>query len=171
MAYEGWWHQASRPILKSLGAVSRDVETCDLGAGVVTSEKATANLRRRSVLLFCEGATSTEAAGVAAAGTTAIVAWRPSVNVSVVAISHVTLLPWQNATCDNFTLYGNAGTCIGDVGLKAASTAILRGVRTAGSSITQAALAAGTDVLVKQNLSTCSVSARSAVQIDYESSA
>jgi len=170
MAYAGWWNHGARPVLKSEGAVSQDVAACDIGDGVVSSEKATANLRSRSVLLFCEAATSTEAAGVAAAGTTAIVAWRPGVNINVTRIAHVTLGAWQNATCDNLTLYGNAGTCIGDIGLKAASTAIARGVRTAGGSITQAALAAGTDVLVKQNLSTCSVSARSAVQIDYETS-
>ena len=168
MAYAGWWNHGARPVLKSEGAVSQDVAACDIGDGVVSSEKATANLRSRSILLFCEAATSTEAAGVAAAGTTAIVAWRPGVNVNVTRIAHVTLGAWQNATCDNLTLYGNAGTCIGDIGLKAASTAIARGVRTAGGSITQSALAAGTDVLIKQNLSTCSVSARSAVQIDYE---
>lgn len=168
MAYEGWYNQGSRPVLKSQGAVTQDVTACEIADGVVSSEKATASLRTRSVLLFCEAATSTEAAGVNAAGTTAIVAWRPSTNVYVTGLSHITLAPWQNATCDNLTLYGNAGTCIGDIGLKAASTAIARGVRTAGGAITRAALAAGTNVLIKQNLSTCSVSARSAVQIDYE---
>src|SRR3990167_9931801 len=82
MAYAGWWNHGARPVLKSGGAVSQDVAACDIGDGVVSSEKATANLRSRSVLLFCEAATSTEAAGGAAAGTTAIVAGRPGGNRS-----------------------------------------------------------------------------------------
>lgn len=177
-----WYNQNSRPILKSSvgNAVTADVETCDIKDsavtaakvtdGIVSSEKATANLRRKSVLLYFDGTSSTEAAGVAVVESTSLVAWRPAVNVSVTGVAHVALSLHGNATCDNFTLYGNAGTCIADVALKAVSTGIVRGTRTASGAITQAALAAGTNVLVKLNTSTCSQPGKAAIQIDYETS-
>ncbi len=178
MAYEGWWGQGSRPALKSLGAVSQDIGSCEIAdgaviaakiaGGIVSSEKATANLRHNTIALYFDGTTSTEAAGVAVVESTALVAWRPRVNVNVLAVTHVALSLHGNATCDNFTIYGNAGTCITDVALKAVSTAVARGVRTAGGAITQAALAAGTNVLVKLFTSTCSQPGRGAILIDYE---
>ena len=175
-----WFNQNRPPILKAGGAVTADVETADLAAsavtaakiadGVVSSEKATSALRQRSVLLFMDATTSTEAGGVAGVATTAIVAWRPRSNVNVLAVAYVSLGPHQNATCDNFTLYGNAGTCITDIALKGASTALARGTRVASGALTQVALAAGTDLLIKGFLSTCSVSGRAGFIVDYESS-
>lgn len=164
-----WYHQNARPILKSENVVSQDVATCDLGDGIVTSEKATSNLRARSILLFMAAATSTEAGGVAGVATTAIVAWRPRIPVNVLAVSYLSLQPHQNATCDNFTLYGNAGTCITDIALKGESTALARGTRVASGALTRVALAANTDVLIKGFLSTCSVSGMAGFILDYES--
>ena len=143
--------------------------TAALGDAIVTSEKASTNLRHNTVSLYFDGTTSTEAAGVAVVESTALVAWRPRVTVNVLAIEHVALSLHGNATCDNFTLYGNAGTCIGDVALKAVSTAVGRGTRTAGSAITQSALAAGTNVLVKLFTSTCSQPGKAAIIVHFES--
>ena len=165
-----WFNQNARPILKSENQVSQDVASCDLGDGIVTSEKATARLRHNTIALYFDGTTSTEAAGVAVVESTSLVAWRPRVAVNVLAVTHVALSLHGNATCDNFTLYGNAGTCITDVAPKAVSTAIARGVRTAGGTITRAALAAGTDVFVKLFTSTCSQPGKSALLIDFETS-
>lgn len=186
-----WWNQSVRPILKAGKDVTADVEQDDVAScavsagkiavggvsataqvadGIVTSEKATANLRIRSVLVFLEGATSTEAAGQVQPCSTANAVWRPSVNVSVLGITRYSLALEEMATCDNFVLYGNAGTCIGGILLKTGSTAPAAYTRTCSGALTLTALAAGTDVLVRRFSSTCSVQGRSAVQIDYESS-
>lgn len=175
-----WFNQSSRPILKSGGSVSQDIATCDLADsavtavkvadGVISSEKATANLRLSSILVYLDAATSTEAAGQVSPCSTTNAVWRPSANVNVLAITRYSLGLEEMATCDNFVLYGNAGTCIGGILLKTGSTAPARGTRTCSGALTQVALAAGTDVFIQRLSSTCSVQARSAFQLDYESS-
>ena len=176
MALTGeWFNQSSRPLMRSQGAVSQDVETCDIAdaavtaakvaGGIISSEKATAKLRQRSIMLFVEKQTATSSEG----WSTSYAAWRPLTNVNILRVQHIALGNYENATCDNYTLYGNAGTSISDVALKAVATAVAAGTRTAGSAIVQAALAACTDIFIKLFGSTCSVPARAAFQIDYES--
>lgn len=165
-----WYHQGSRPLLRSQGAVSQDVASCDLAGGIVSSEKATANLRVNSLLLFLEAATSTEAAGQVRPCSTGNAVWRPSINVNVLGVTRYSLGLEEMATCDNFVLYGNAGTCIGGVLLSAGTTNPAAYTRTCSGALTQTALAAGTNVYIQRFSSTCSVQARSAFQLDYESS-
>lgn len=175
-----WFSQSSRPLMRSQGSVSQDVATCDLADnavtavkvtdGIVSSEKATASLRLNSVLVFLDAATSTEAGGQIGPCSTGNVVWRPSANVNVLGITRYSLGLEEMATCDNFVLYGNAGTCIGGIVLSAGTTNPARGTRTCSGTLTQVALAAGTNVYARRFSSTCSVQARSAFQIDYESS-
>ena len=175
-----WFNQNTRPILKARsGAVTADVEQDDVAScaissgsialGVVKSEHATSALRRKTHTIIFDGASSTEAGGVAAVLTTAIAVWQPPTAIDIVGVDFFTLGRYQNATCDIFTLYGNAGTCIGQVSLKAvaASTALLRGVRVALTGLNQTALAAGTNVLISANVSTCSEVGRTMFVIDY----
>ena len=174
-----WYNAGSRPMLKqSDGRVTADVEESDIASCAVTcskiaaehvvSEKASCGLRRRTFSFVFSKATSTEAGGETAVGTTAIEVWRPSVAVEVLGFDHMPIGgKYGNATCDNFTLYANAGTCLGHVALKAVSTGINRGVRTAGSGLTQTALAAGTPVLCKLFTSTCSETVDSLFTISY----
>lgn len=144
--------------------------TATLGDTIVTSEKASTNLNTRSVLVFLEGATSTEAAGQVRPCSTTNAVWRPLVPVSVLRIQRYSLALEEMATCDNFTLYGNAGTCIGGILLSAGTTNPAAYTRTASGALTLTALAACTDVLVRRFSSTCSVQGRSAFQIDFISS-
>ena len=185
-----WWNTGSRPVMKvRSGAVTADVEQGDvascavtsgtIAAGAVTcaaiaalhvvSEKASCGLQRRTHSFVFSKATSTETGGESAVGTTAIEVWRPSVAVNILSIDHMPLAKYGNATCDNFTLYGNEGTCIGHVVLKAVSTGINRGVRTPTCELVQVALAAGTAVLVKLFTSTCSETADSLFTVHYQS--
>ena len=186
-----WWSQSQRPILKQGRAVTADVEqgdvaSCAIQAGniaaggvsatapfadaIVTSEKASTNLATRSVLVFLEGATSTEAAGQIRPCSTTNAVWRPFVPISVLRIQRYSLALEEMATCDNFVLYGNAGTCIGGILLSAGTTNPSAYTRTASGALTLTALAACTDVFVRRFSSTCSVQGRSAIQIDYLSS-
>lgn len=146
--------------------------TCNaVKAGHIVSEKASSGLQRRSYSFVFAKATSTETGGAAAVGTTAIEVWRPSVAINVLSIDHMPLGgKYGNATCDNFTLYGNAGTCIGHIPLKTVSTGILRGTRTCAVGLTQVALAADTPVLVKLFTSTCSETVDSLITVHYQSS-
>ena len=174
-----WWTKSQRPILKQGRGVTADVEQADVAscavatAGIascnVTSEKASASLRRNSVLVFLEAATSTEAAGQVTPCSTANAVWRPGANVDVLAVTRFSLALEEMATCDNFVLYGNAGTCIGGVVLSAGTTNPAAYTRTCSGALTQTALAAGTNVLIQRLSSTCSRQGRSAFQIDYES--
>lgn len=177
-----WYHQSTRPMLKYKdGAVTADVEQSDVASCAVTSgsialaavksEHASTGLRRRSVSLFFKGTTSTEAAGVAAVESTALVVWRPSVPINVVGFDVLNPSLYGNATCDNLTLYGNEGTCIGHVPFKSVSTGVARGTRTAGSGLVRQALAADTNVLAKLFTSTCSQPADLLIQLHYESTA
>ena len=165
-----WWSQSQRPILKQGRAVTADVETADLADASVTSEKASTNLATRSVLVFLEGATSTEAAGQVRPCSTTNAVWRPFVPISVLRIQRYSLALEEMATCDNFVLYGNAGTCIGGILLSAGTTNPAAYTRTASGALTLTALAACTDVFVRRFSSTCSVQGRSAIQLDYLSS-
>jgi hypothetical protein len=145
--------------------------TCSkIAAGHVVSERASCGLQRRTASFVFSKASSTETGGEAAVGTTAIEVWRPSVAVNVLDVE---LTPiggkYGNATCDNFTLYGNAGTCIGHFPLKTVSTGILRGTRTAIAGLTQVALAAGTPVLCKLFTSTCSETVDALFTLHYQS--
>lgn len=188
-----WWTQNARPILKyRSGAVTADVEQDDVAScavtcaalaagavaaankmadGIVTSEKATAALRHRTIAFTVQAPSSSEAAGIAAVESTSAVLWRPRTAVNVLQVTGFTRALYENATCDMFVLYGNNGTCIGQISLKAVagSTALATGTRTAGSAITQAALAAGTDVLLKHVTSTCSTPRPYEIVIDFES--
>ena len=176
-----WWSHNTRPLLKArAGVVTADVEeseiascavTCSkMARGHVVSEIASCGLQRRSVSFVFAKATSTEAGGEAAVGTTAIEVWRPSVAVNVIGFDHMPIGgKYGNATCDNFTLYANAGTCLGHVALKAVSTGINRGIRTAGSGLTQTSLAADTPVLCKLFTSTCSETVDSLFVVHYQS--
>ena len=165
-----WGHQNTRPILKARsGAVTADVETADLALGSVLSENASSNLRSRSILVYLESATSTEAAGQVRPCSTTNAVWRPSIPVNILGITRYSLALEEMATCDNFVLYGNAGTCIGGILLKLGTTGPIAYTRTCSGALTQTALAAGTDVLIQRLSSTCSVQGRSAFQIEYES--
>ena len=165
-----WWNSGSRPLMKSAAGVSADVETCDIASRSVVSEKASCGLQRRTATFMLSKASSTEAGGETAVGTTAIEVWRPSVAVNVLDVEHMPLSgKYGNATCDNFTLYGNQGTCIGHFPLKTVSTGILRGTRTAIAGLNQVALAAGTAVLCKLVTSTCSETVDSLFTIHYQS--
>ena len=175
-----WWNQNTRPLLKvKAGAVTADVEQDDVAScavtsgsvalGAIKSEHATSGLRRKTHTIIFDGASSTEAGGVAAVGTTALAVWQTPVALSIVGVDFFTLARYQNATCDIFTLYGNAGTSIGQVSLKAvaASTSLLRGVRVAATGLNMTALPAGADVLISANVSTCSEVGRTMFVIDY----
>ena len=176
-----WWNQGTRPLLKArTGAVTAEIEegeiascavTCSkIARGHIISESASCGLQRRAFSFVFSKASSTETGGEAAVGTTAIEVWRPSVSVNVLGIDHEPIGgKYGNATCDNFTLYGNAGTCIGHITLKTVSTGILRGTRTAGTGLVQVALAADTPVLCKLFTSTCSETVDSLVTIHYQS--
>ena len=178
-----WYNTGARPVMKvdsAHAAVTADVEETDLGscavtcskiaAGHVVSEKASCGLQRRSFSFVFSKATSTETGGEAAVGTTAIEVWRPSVAINVLDVEHFPIGgKYGNATCDNFTLYANAGTCLGHFPLKTVSTGILRGTRTAIAGLNQVALAAGTPVLCKLFTSTCSETVDSLFVIYYQS--
>lgn len=170
-----WFNQGARPILKAKEDVEQGdfaacaIQAADVAGGAINSEKASANLRLNHILLFYGESSSTEAAGAAIHESTARAYWRPRSNVNVLAIKHIPMALHENATCDNFTLYGNNGTCIGHVPLKSVSTGIARGTVTVGSGLNQVALAACTDVLIKLFTSTCSVPGRAVIQLDYES--
>ena len=158
-----WWNQvdrdgkAARPVLFNVNEE-------------VNSENATANLRYKSIGLVFEAATSTEAAGQIRPCSTTNALWRPLVPVNVLRIQRYSLALEEMATCDNFVLYGNAGTCIGGILLKSGTTNPAAYTRTAGGTLTQTALAACTDVLIQRLSSTCSVQGRSMLQIDFETS-
>lgn len=165
-----WFNQSQRPILKAGRGVTADVDATDIPDGIITSEKATANLRARSITLYFAGATSTETAGQVRPCSTANAVWRPSINVSVLGITRYSLALEEMATCDNFVLYGNNGTCIGGILLSAGTTNPPAYTRTCSGALTQTALAAGTNVFVQRLSSTCSVQGASLLQLDYESS-
>ena len=173
-----WWNQSSRPILKSQGGVTQDVASCDIPADTIPSGKLTSAARYQSVAILVDPRYAASSSEGVMAGSTSWVTWRPRVNVNVLNVSHVVtglsagagpLPSWQNATCDNLTLYGNAGTCIGGVDLKAGTTNPAAYTRTCSGALTQVALAAGTNLLIQRLSSTCSVQGRSSFQIDYES--
>lgn len=172
-----WFHQNQRPILKQGGNVTADVEQGDvascaitasaIAAGIITSEKATGNLRARTVMLVVEKPTASSSEG----WSSAYVVWRPLTNVNIVRVQAINFGVYENATCDIYTVYGNAGTSISQISYKAVagSTALAAGTRTAGSAVNQAALAACTDVLITLTGSTCSMPSRLGLLIDYES--
>lgn len=169
-AFDGeWYHQGSRPLLKTQKNTTPDIATCDIQNLSVTSEKASDGLNTRSILLFLEGATSTEAAGQVRPCSTANVVWRTPVAIEVLGITRYSLALEEMATCDNFVVYGNNGTCIGGILLKAGTTNPAAYTRTCSGALTRTALAAGTNVLVQRLSSTCSVQGRSAIQLDYMS--
>src|SRR3972149_395775 len=131
-----WWSQSQRPILKQGRAVTAD------GDVVISREKATASLRANSITLYFAGATSTEALGQVRPCSTANAVWRPPVNVNVLRVMRYSLALEEMATCDNFVLYGNAGTCIGGILLSAGTTNPAAYTRTASGALTVTALAA-----------------------------
>ena len=150
------------------GKLGASSVTCTaLAAGHVLSEKASSNLRMNHILLFYGEASSSEAAGAAIHESTARAYWRPRINVNVLNIKHIAMGLHENATCDDYTLYGNNGTCIGHVPLKTVSTGIARGTVTPGTGLNLVALTACSDVLIKLFTSTCSVPGRAVIQIDY----
>ena len=161
-----WWHAGSRPIMKArTGSVTADVAQDDVADGIITSEKATGNLRARSITLVVDKPTASSSEG----WSSAYVVWRPLTPVNVLRVQGINLGVYENATCDILAVYGNAGTSISQISFKAvASTNIAAGTRTAGAAVNQAALAACTDMTVKLTGSTCSVPSRVLLLVDYE---
>lgn len=177
-----WWNQNTRPILKvRAGAVTADVEQADLetcavtcaalGALVVSSEKASVNLVTRSyeVTIVPPEPSGLLSGGTSIGGwTTAYTVWRPLVPITVKRVQAYILDNYQHACNDSLTLYGNAGTSIGDIYFCGLATAIAGGTRVAGGNLNLVALPGCTDVLVKWAVSTCSVAKAVTVQLDYQ---
>ena len=186
-----WFNLGSRPIMKGgRGSVVQDVDQGDIAACAVTSctfaanavlnglacnsvpsETLTSNARYKTHTIVFEAATSTEAAGVVRPCSTTNVVWKPGVNINVLAIQRVSLALEEMATCDHFVLYGNAGTCIGSIGLNAGTTnPAAYTYTTSTAALTLTAIPAGQSIYVQRRSSTCSVQGRSMLLIDYETS-
>lgn len=163
-----WWTWAHRPLIKdetdvTTGDILDGAVTCSaIADGHVVSEKASANLMQRSVMLSI-GNTVSSAGGF----TSEYILWQPITPVVVNGISWLLVTPYENATGDVLTLFGNAGTSMSGIALTSA-TGYARGTRIAASAaIHQAALASGTDVVAKLEASTCSAPGHIAIQLDY----
>ena len=170
MAITGeWYSQNARPILKSENAVSQDIATCDLAGGAVISEKASSNLRNRSIILSLQAATSTEEAGQVSPCSSANMVWTPRVPVNILAVYRYATGLEEMATCDNFVLYGAGGACAAGILLKDGTTDPPRYSRTAATLYT-VNHAANTVFLLRRFSSTCSVQSQSLFQVDYETS-
>ena len=115
-----WWNQSSRPLLKQRGGVtSGDVEANDLAADAVTcaaistghivSEKASEHLVTRTLSALIAAATSS-----GGGWSTTYTIHRTLVPIQVQRLEFFDVERYQNATNDQVTLYGNAGTSIGD---------------------------------------------------------
>lgn len=175
-----WWAQdpvAHRPVLKNLG----DVDSTDLADGAVTSGKLGANavtcsristghvvsehasvgLVTRSIICPLRGTVSSDPDI-----STGTVLWRPLVPVHVDRAQLLFTEAYVNATDDDLTLFGNAGTSMAGFVLTSA-TGYDAGTRLPSGVLTQRQLAACTDVLAKLSASTCSNPGQTAIQIDF----
>ena len=168
-----WGTQSQRPILKQGRNVTADVEVADIAAGAVTcqaistghvvSEKASDNLVTRSLSALIAAATSS-----GGGWSTTYTIWRTLVPIQVQRFEMFAVERYQHATNDQLTLYGNAGTSIGDIRLNAISTNLAAGTRVAGGNLNLVALPACTDITAKLAASTCAVPGAILVQIDYQ---
>jgi len=180
-----WWAQATRPLLKGIAEIdSADLASCSVVTAKiadgsvestkladtsvdtskiadlnVTSEKASTNLLTRSFMALVGESASSDAGF-----TSCYQLWRPLVPVTVQRIQHVALTAYENTTEDSFTFYAGAGSSMGSVTL---STVYRAGLRTAGSTLGVASLAACTDMTIKLVSTTCCAPGLSAFQIDY----
>lgn len=101
-----WWNQSSRPILKKQGAVaSGDVETDDLAASSVTSEKAGNPLKTRSVVVALP-----DPAKGAKYATTCHGVWKPLERAEIRRVQLTPLTAWSAVTCGvNVQIYSTNG--------------------------------------------------------------
>ena len=160
-----WWNQNQRPILKQGGPVTADVETADLAAFSVTSEKASVALGTRTAT----GVTVDPAAG-AGLGTTSYTVWRPSVRAEITAVRFVPLSAWSAVTCGvNLQLW----TCAGAVGIVTATSTAFGpvGVPLLLSGLTNTCVAACQDVMLgAAAVNACDNIPAHAVLIEYQTS-
>ena len=157
-----WWEQGQRPMLKQGGPVTADVETADLAALSVTSEKASTPLVTRSF----GGATADPAAGDGY-GTTSYTIWRPSVRAEITQIRLVPLTGWSAVTsCGDLQVW----SCAGAIGrFTACSTSIGPvGVPLILSPLTNTCVAACQDVMLGiSNINACDNVPAHLVLIEY----
>lgn len=168
-----WWTQSQRPVLKAGRGVTADVETADLAALSVTSEKASRNLVTRTFVVVMD---PPEPSGLLQGGSSlggwssAYTLWRAFVPVTIQRVQAFVLQSYQHACNDSLTLYGNAGTSIGDIYFCGQSTAIAGGTRVAGGNLNLVNLPACADIMLKYSASTCSIPVPIAIQLDYVTS-
>ena len=160
-----WWNQSARPLMKKQGAVTADVETDDLAAASVTSEKASSPLVTRSF----GGATADPAKG-AGYGTTSYTVWRPSVRSEITQVRLIPLTAWAAVTCGaDLQLW----SCAGAIGSFTASST---GIGTVGvplllSSLTNTCVAACQDVMLGiSSLNACDDVPAHSILIEYKTS-
>ena len=150
--------------------------TCTaLADGHVVSQKASNNLVMRSFLVVVD---PPEPSGLISGGSsiggwsTTYKVWRTLTPIVIERVQAFVHRAYELACNDSFTLYGNSGTCIGDIYFCGQSTALAGGTRVAGSTanFVLVNLPACTDVIAKWAISTCSVAAPVSLQFDYLSS-
>ena len=157
-----WYEQGQRPILKQGGPVTADIATSDLANLSVTSEKASAPLRTRSVTVV----TRDPAKGVGL-GTTCHSLWRPLERVEIRRLQLFPMTCWLAVTCgasvDIWTCTGVLGTFV------ATSTAVGQvGTIIDLGTLTNTCVAACQDLRMGYfSLNACDDAPAHLVQIDY----
>ena len=161
-----WWAKGQEPVLHNLA----EVETDDLAALNVTSEKLSANALRRSVVVPLPDL----AAGSTAPLTSAYQVWTPSLPVVVVAARLNPLTSWVQTTVQS-TVVGTLRACDQDVGTVVIPTtdAPVRGSQLAFSIASPVSIAAGTPLTFGLPTATSNGmdAPGHALQIDYYSTA
>ena len=152
------------------GKLAAGSVTCTaLAAEHVTAEKASTNLASRTYLVILE---PPEPSGLISGGSsiggwsTTYAVWRPLTPIVIQRVQAFVQRAYEHACNDSITLYGNSGTCIGDVYFCGQSTAIAGGTRIAGGNLNLVNLPACTNVLARWAVSTCSVASPVALQFD-----
>lgn len=145
------------------------VETAKIAEANVTSCKLSTNALTRVVVIPFTKLASTETASL---WTSAHIVMMPTVPITLTNIMAFPTGAWQNATCDHFTFFRNSSACVADVGFRSiASTVSLLGVASCVGTITNAAIAAGTVLTIKSNVSTCSVTTDASIVVHYTTTA
>ena len=158
------------------GKLASGAVTCTaIGAAHVVSEKASENLVLKSFLIVLD---PPEPSGLVSGGssiggwTSTYKVWRPLTPIVIERVQAFVHRAYELACNDSITLFGNSGTCIGDVYFCGQSTALAGGTRVAGSTanLVLVNLPACTDIITKWVISTCSVASPVTLQIDFRTS-
>ena len=155
------------------GKLGASAITCTaIADGHVVAQKASDNLVTRNFLVVID---PPEPSGLISGGSsiggwsTTYKVWRTLTPIVIERVTAFVHRQYEHSCNDSFTIYGNSGTCIGDVYFCGQSTALAGGTRVGWNTgnIVLANLPACTDVLVKWVISTCSVAAPVSLQFDY----